>query len=197
MTARKRTAILISGRGSNMAALIEAARDPGYPAEIVGVVSNRAGAPGLETARVAGIDTAVVTKAEHGSAEAADAAITSRLEAWDAELVCLAGFLRILTPGFCERWRGRLINIHPSLLPDFPGLRPHERALAAGVSEHGCTVHFVTAEMDAGPIIGQVRVPVEFGDTAEDLAARVLMAEHKLYPWALAEVATGAISIDA
>lgn len=188
---KKRVAILISGRGSNMAALIEAARDPGYPAEIIGVLSNIEGAGGLARASVAGLQTttlphrAFASKAEH------EAAVTAQLEAWGAEIVCLAGYMRLLSPGFVQRWAGRLINIHPSLLPAFKGLDTHARALAAGVAEHGCTVHFVTAEMDGGPAIAQARIKVLGNDTPETLAARVLVEEHRLYPQALALVARG------
>lgn len=197
MSDRKRVAILISGRGSNMNALIEAARAPDYPAEIAGVISNRAEAEGLVTAGRNNIPTAVVTLKAHGDKQAADAAIHTQLAAWDIDIVCLAGFMRLLGPAFCEKWAGRLLNIHPSLLPDYPGLDTHARALADDVRHHGCTVHFVTAEMDAGPIVGQVAVPVEYGDTPSVLADRVLKAEHKLYPWALAQVASGAVRFEA
>ncbi len=192
MSSRKRVAILISGRGSNMQALIEAAKSEDYPCEIVGVLSNREDAEGLAVAENAGLQTAVISLKQHKDKAAADAAITAQLEAWQTDIVCLAGFMRLLSAEFCEKWQGRLLNIHPSLLPDFPGLDTHARALREEVSEHGCTVHFVTAEMDAGPTIGQVAVPVLHGDTPEILASRVLAAEHKLYPWALAQVATGA-----
>jgi phosphoribosylglycinamide formyltransferase-1 len=191
VTPRKRVAILISGRGSNMNALIEAAREPSYPAEIVGVLSNRAGAPGLETAAAAGIATCSLAQSRFEDRAAMDAAITAQLEAWETEIVCLAGFMRILTPGFVDRWLGRMINIHPSLLPLFKGVDPHAQALAAGASEHGCSVHFVTHGMDEGPVILQARVPVLPDDTAESLAARVLAVEHRLYPQALAMVARG------
>ena len=194
MSGRKRVAILISGRGSNMNALIDAAKSSDYPAEIVGVISNKADAQGLATAGHNNIPTAVVTLKAHGSKEAADAAIDAQLSAWKVDIVCLAGFMRLLGPEFCTKWAGKLLNIHPSLLPEFPGLDTHARALEADVREHGCTVHFVTAEMDKGPIIGQVAVPVEYGDTPSQLAERVLQAEHKLYPWALAQVASGKIT---
>lgn len=189
--ARKRVAILISGRGSNMAALIEAAKAADYPAEIVLVIANRADAGGLATARAAGISTAVIDHKAHSGKPAFEAALTERLEAARAEIVCLAGFMRVLSPAFTEHWRDRLINIHPSLLPAFPGLDTHARALAAGVTEHGCTVHFVRAGVDDGPIIAQAVVPVLPGDTPETLAARVLVEEHRLYPAALALVASG------
>ncbi len=190
--ARKRVAILISGRGSNMAALIEAAKNPAYPAEIALIVSNRPDAAGLATARSAGIASAVVDHAVHGQdRESFERALQAVLEDHHIELICLAGFMRLLTPWFVERWQGRLLNIHPSVLPDFKGLNTHERALAAGVENHGATVHFVVVDMDAGPIIAQSTVPVLAGDTAETLAARVLEAEHRLYPMALKLVAGG------
>jgi phosphoribosylglycinamide formyltransferase-1 len=194
VTLRKRTAILISGRGSNMAALIAAAADPAYPAEIAVVVSNRAAAAGLERAAEAGIATAAVSYKE--GIAAGEAAIETALAAHGVDLVCLAGFMRLLSPGFVARWRDRMINIHPSLLPAFPGLDSHERALAAGVKLHGCTVHFVRSEMDSGPIIGQAAVPVLPADTPETLAARVLAAEHVLYPKALAVVASGRVRVE-
>jgi phosphoribosylglycinamide formyltransferase-1 len=193
VTARKRVAILISGRGSNMTALIEAAKAADYPAKIVGVCSNRAAAPGLEIAAAEGIATASLAQSSFPSREAMDAALTDILEGWGAEIVCLAGFMRILTPGFVAHWLGRMVNIHPSLLPRFKGLHPHEQALAAGVVEHGCSVHFVTPGMDEGPVILQARVPVLPGDTAESLAARVLLEEHRLYPQALAMLARGQV----
>jgi phosphoribosylglycinamide formyltransferase-1 len=188
---RRRVAILISGRGSNMAALVAAARDPGYPAEIALVLSNRADAPGLERADQAGIETAVLDAKGSSSRRAFDDALDRRLKAAGAEIVCLAGFMRLLTPEFVEAWRDRLINIHPSLLPLFPGLNTHASALAAGVKIHGCTVHFVRAAVDSGPIIAQAAVPVLLSDTPETLADRVLTAEHHIYPLALALVARG------
>ena len=197
MMARKRVAILISGRGSNMAALIEAARHPDYPAEIVLVISNRLEAEGLARAAAAGIATAVVDHTSFAGKPAFEAALNARLAEAGAEIVCLAGFMRLLSPGFVERWRDRLLNIHPSLLPAFPGLDTHARAIAAGAKVHGCTVHFVRAAMDDGPIIAQAEVPVLPGDTPELLAARVLVAEHQLYPGALAEVAAGKIGFPA
>jgi phosphoribosylglycinamide formyltransferase 1 len=196
MTARKRVAILISGRGTNMRALIEAAKTADYPAEIVGVISNKAGAPGLDAAKTEGLPTAIVAMKDYPGKAAADAAIDAQLREWKTDIVCLAGFMRLLSAEFCEKWQGKAINIHPSLLPDFPGLETHRRALDAEVPEHGCTVHFLTANMDDGPIIGQVAVPIEFGDTESQLAARVLKAEHKLYPWALAQIASGAIRFE-
>ena len=197
MMARRRVAILISGRGSNMAALIEAARHPDYPAEIVLVISNRLEAEGLARAAAAGIATAVVDHTSFAGKPAFEAALNARLAEAGAEIVCLAGFMRLLSPGFVERWRDRLLNIHPSLLPAFPGLDTHARAIAAGAKVHGCTVHFVRAAMDDGPIIAQAEVPVLPGDTPELLAARVLVAEHQLYPGALAEVAAGKIGFPA
>ncbi len=195
MSARRRVAVLISGRGSNLGALIEAADDPAYPAEIALVLSNRATAAGLDRARAAGIATAAVSYKAAGAA-AAEAEMTTILEANGIEFVCLAGYMRLLSADFVARWRDRMINIHPSLLPLFPGLDTHERALAAGVKLHGCTVHFVRHEMDSGPIIGQAAVPVLPGDTPETLAARVLGAEHALYPRALALVARGDMRIE-
>jgi len=193
---KRRVAILISGRGSNMRTLVEAARAPDYPAEIVGVLSNKADAEGLAFARGAGIPTAVRSLRDYPDKDAADAAIEAVLRGWGAELVCLAGFMRILSPGFAARWSGRILNIHPSLLPLHKGLHTHEQALADGVAEHGCTVHFVTPGMDEGPPILQARVPVLAGDTAEALAARVLAEEHRIYPLALAMVARGEVALD-
>ncbi|MEJ0012546.1 MAG: phosphoribosylglycinamide formyltransferase [Bauldia sp.] len=187
--ARKRVGVLISGRGSNMAALIDAAARPDYPAEIALVVSNKAEALGLTVARAAGVPTAVV---EATNRAAMEAAITRHLEVADVEIVALAGFMRILSAEFVRRWNHRLINIHPSLLPAYPGINTHARALADGATRHGCTVHFVTAEVDEGPVIAQAEVPVLAGDTPEMLAARVLVEEHKLYPRALAMVAARA-----
>jgi phosphoribosylglycinamide formyltransferase-1 len=191
MAGRRRVAVLISGRGSNMACLIEAAQDPAYPAEIVLVVSNRPEAGGLERARAAGIATAVVDHKGHPDRASFDATLDATLRQHGIEIVCLAGFMRILTPGFVESWAGRMLNIHPSLLPAFKGTDTHARALAAGVARHGCTVHFVTSELDSGPIVAQAEVPVVPGDTEATLAARVLAQEHLLYPRALALVASG------
>jgi phosphoribosylglycinamide formyltransferase 1 len=191
VTARRRVAILISGRGSNMAALIEATRDPSYPAAIVVVIANRPDAPGLEKARAAGLPAEVVDHKAFSTRDDFEAALEARLEAHIVDIVALAGFMRLMTPPFVERWHGRMINIHPSLLPAFPGLATHERALEAGVRLHGCTVHYVTPGMDEGPVIAQAAVPVRPGDTSSALAARVLAAEHRLYPAALARVARG------
>lgn len=188
---KKRTAVLISGRGSNMQALIEAARAPDYPAEIVRVFSNRPNAAGLRRAADAGIANEVVDHKAFLGREKFEAALGARLKDCGIELVCLAGFMRLLTGGFVDTWRDRLINIHPSLLPSFPGLDTHARALAAGVRFTGCTVHFVRAEMDSGPIIVQAAVPVLPGDDEATLSARVLEAEHRAYPLALALVASG------
>jgi len=190
--ARKRVAILISGRGSNMVALIEAAKAPSYPAEIVVVISNDPSATGLARAAEAGIKTAVVDHKPFGrDREAFERALQAELVANQVELVCLAGFMRLLTPWFVRQWEGRLLNIHPALLPAFKGLDTHARALAAGVKEHGATVHFVVPEMDSGPIILQGKVAVEPGDTEAALAARVLAVEHRIYPEALRIVAEG------
>ncbi len=192
---KKRVAVLISGRGSNMQALIDAARAPAYPAEIVRVISNRPDAGGLRHAADAGIENEAVDHKAFLGREKFEAELDRRLRACGAELICLAGFMRLLTGGFVEAWRDRLINIHPSLLPAFPGLDTHGRALAAGVRFAGCTVHFVRAEMDSGPIIVQAAVPVLAGDDEERLAARVLEAEHRAYPLALALVASGRATV--
>lgn len=181
----KRTVILISGRGTNMSRLIEAAAEAGYPAEIAGVLSDTPDAPGLLYASSRGIQTHVFPRSDYSSREAHDGAIHAALEELGAEIVCLAGYMRILTARFVEKWQGRMINIHPALLPSFKGLDTHRRALDAGVRVHGCTVHFVTPEMDDGPIIAQAAVPVLVADTEETLSARVLKAEHQLYPMAL------------
>jgi phosphoribosylglycinamide formyltransferase-1 len=184
---RRRVAVLISGRGSNMRALVAAAAEPFYPAEIVLVLSNVPDAPGLAAAQAAGVATAVVEHRPFGRDRAAhEAALQAALHGAGAELVCLAGYMRVLTPYLVGLWRGRMLNIHPSLLPAFPGLHTHERALAAGVRLHGCTVHLVTEATDEGPILAQAAVPVLPGDDAERLAGRVLAAEHVLYPAALA-----------
>ncbi|WP_173931321.1 phosphoribosylglycinamide formyltransferase [Chelativorans sp. Marseille-P2723] len=191
MRQRKKVAILISGRGSNMGALIRAAEDTGYPAEIAAVISDKADAPGLRIASAAGIRSVAVPRADFPDKAAHEKAIEEALAASRAELVCLAGFMRLLSAGFVERWQGRMLNIHPSLLPLFPGLSTHRRALQSGMRIHGCTVHFVTHEMDSGPIIAQAAVPVLPGDTEDTLSARVLEQEHQLYPLALALVASG------
>jgi phosphoribosylglycinamide formyltransferase-1 len=184
--AKARTAILISGRGSNMAALIAAARDPTYPAEIVLVVANRPDAAGLALARDAGVAAVTIDhRLFRGDRAAHEAAIDAALRQAGVEIVCLAGYMRLLTPFLVDTWQGRMLNIHPSLLPAFPGLDTHARALAAGVKLHGCTVHLVTHAMDEGPILAQAAVPVLPDDAAETLAERVLLQEHRIYPRAL------------
>jgi formyltetrahydrofolate-dependent phosphoribosylglycinamide formyltransferase len=189
---KRRTAILISGRGSNMEALIAAARHPAYPAEIALVLSNRPDAGGLAIARAAGIRAEAIDHRTFGADRPAhEAVIDDALRSAGIEIVCLAGYMRLLTPFLVEAWQGRMLNIHPSLLPSFPGLHTHARALEARVKLHGCTVHLVTAEMDAGPILAQSAVPVLDGDTEEDLAERILRQEHAIYPAALAAVAAG------
>ena len=193
---RKRVAVLISGRGSNMAALIEAAKDKSYPAEIVLVLSNKADAGGLITARDNGIATEVVDHASFGKDRAAfDAAMQRVLEAHRIDIVCLAGFMRLLSPGFVGLWQNRMLNIHPALLPAFKGLDTHKRALEAGAKIHGATVHFVVPEMDAGPIIMQGAIAVHGDDTEASLAARVLAVEHRIYPEALRLVAEDRVRI--
>jgi phosphoribosylglycinamide formyltransferase 1 len=189
---RKRVGILISGRGSNMVALIEAARASGYPAEVAVVISNRPEAPGLERARGAGVNALAIDHKGFATREEFDGAVERALQEAGADLVCHAGFMRIQSEGFAGRWLGRQLNIHPSLLPAFKGLRPQQQALDAGVRIAGCSVHFVTPELDAGPIIAQAAVPVLPDDTSETLAARILTAEHDLYPFALRLVAEGA-----
>ncbi len=187
---RRRLAILISGRGSNMEALLRAAADPAYPAEVVLVLSNRPDAGGLDKARAAGVEALAIDHKLYGKdREAFERAMTAELERANVDLIALAGFMRVLTPWFVERWAGRLINIHPSLLPKYPGVDTHERALASGDAIAGCTVHQVTAGVDEGPIIGSAEVDVIPGDTPDTLAARVLKAEHVLYPRCLAAVA--------
>jgi len=197
MTRKKvRTAILISGRGSNMQALVEAAQADDYPAEIVLIASNRPDAAGLEWAKARGLPTLAIDHKRYASRDAFEAALQNALTAAETELVALAGFMRLMTSDFVEHWRDRMINIHPSLLPSFKGLHTHERALAVGVKIAGCTVHFVRTEMDEGPIIGQAAVPVLSGDDPDTLAARVLAAEHRLYPASLKLVASGQVRVD-
>ena len=188
---RKKVAILISGRGSNMATLIDAAKAPDYPAEIVGVLSNRAAAPGLAVAAAHGIATASLAQSKFPSRDMFEDTMTQVLESWETDLICLAGFMRILGEDFVHRWKGRMINIHPSLLPAYRGLDTHERALADRATQHGCTVHFVTPGLDEGPAILQARVPVLPDDTPDTLAARVLVEEHRIYPEALRMLANG------
>jgi phosphoribosylglycinamide formyltransferase-1 len=186
---RVRTGILISGRGTNMAALIEATKAPDYPAEIVLVISNVEGAGGLAVAESNGIKVLTIKHRDFATREAFEAVLDIALTGAGVELICLAGFMRILSGSFIERWQGHLLNIHPSLLPQFRGLHTHEQALSAGVKTHGCTVHYVVPELDAGPIIAQSTVPVFDGDTADTLASRVLAEEIKLYPSSLAKIA--------
>jgi phosphoribosylglycinamide formyltransferase-1 len=195
MSGRLPVGILISGRGSNMQALAEACAQAGYPAEVALVISNKADAPGLAWAAAQGLKTAVVEHTAHPTREAFDAELTRHLEAAGVKLVCLAGFMRLLTPGFVQHWQERLINIHPSLLPAFKGLHTHEAALEAGVKIHGCTVHLVTPELDSGPIIAQAAVPVLDGDTPDSLAARVLEQEHLIYPEAVRHFAEGRLVV--
>ncbi|MFN3659180.1 MAG: phosphoribosylglycinamide formyltransferase [Pseudolabrys sp.] len=193
---RKRVAVLISGRGSNMAALIEAAGDRNYPAEIVLVLSNRSDAGGLATAQKAGIATEFVDHKTFGKDRAAfEAALQAALEKHRIDIVCLAGFMRILGADFVGRWDGRMLNIHPALLPSFKGLDTHRRALEAGVKLHGATVHLVVPEMDSGPIVAQGAVAVHDDDTEETLAARVIKVEHRLYPLALKLLAEGRVRV--
>jgi phosphoribosylglycinamide formyltransferase-1 len=193
--ARKRVGILISGRGSNMASLIERAKQPGCAYEVACVISNRPDAKGLETAASQGIATAALDHKQLGSREALDAAMHEALMAHGCDLVACAGFMRIMTGEFIAKWAGRMVNIHPSLLPLFKGVDTHERALEAGVRVHGCSVHFVSEELDAGAIIAQGVVPVLPGDDADRLAARVLSVEHKLYPAVLDVLAQDRISM--
>jgi len=193
---RKRVAVLISGRGSNMAALIEAAKEKDYPAEIALVLSNKADAAGLAIARAAGIATEAIEHTTFGKDRAAfDAAIQAVLVQHRIDIVCLAGFMRLLTPGFVAQWPLRMLNIHPSLLPAFKGLDTHKRALEAGATVHGTTVHFVVAELDSGPIIVQAAVSVRPDDDETALAARVLAQEHRIYPLALKLVAQGRVQV--
>lgn len=189
--------VLISGRGSNLQALIDACAAPDFPAEIALVLSNKADAYGLERATAAGVPVAVVSHRDFpGDKRAFEEAMDARLREAGVELVCLAGFMRLLSPWFVERWHDRMINIHPSLLPSFKGLDTHQRALDAGVRFHGCTVHYVRTEMDEGPIIAQAAVPVLPGDDADRLSARVLDAEHRLYPQALRLIAEGRARVE-
>jgi phosphoribosylglycinamide formyltransferase-1 len=191
-----RTAVLISGRGSNLKSLIEAARAADYPAEIALVVSNKEDAGGLALARDAGIATKVISHKVFGSREEFDAAIDAALTDAQITLVAEAGFMRIHSEWFAKKWEGKLLNIHPSLLPAFPGIHVHQQALDAGVKISGCTVHFLTPELDSGPIIAQAAVPVLPGDTADTLAARIIGEEHKLYPAALRLVAEGKVKLE-
>lgn len=196
MRAMKNIVILISGRGSNMEAVVHAAREEQWPARIAAVISNKADAKGLEFAQSHGIPTAVVANKEFATREAFDAALQETIDRFAPDLVVLAGFMRILTPGFVAHYRGRMLNIHPSLLPLFPGLHTHQQALDAGVARHGATVHFVTAELDHGPAVLKAEVEVLPGDTPDTLAARVLVQEHSLYPRAIRLFVEDRLSID-
>jgi phosphoribosylglycinamide formyltransferase-1 len=194
---KRRVAILISGRGSNMSALIAATRQPDFPAEIVVVIANRADAGGLERAAAAGIPTLTIESKPFGRDRAGfEAVLQSALEQHNTELICLGGFMRLFTAEFVQRWYGRMLNIHPSLLPSFPGLEPQAQALRAGVKISGATVHFVIPETDAGPIVMQGAVAVRDDDTPETLAARILQIEHRIYPDALQLLAGGKIRLD-
>src|ERR1700737_2909713 len=194
---RRRVAILISGRGSNMAALIEAAKSADFPAEIVVVISNRADAQGLERAAASGIPTAVIESKPFGRDRAGfEAALQRVLDEHTVELICLGGFMRLFTGEFVKAWYGKMLNIHPSLLPSFPGLDPHGQALRAGVKISGATVHFVIPETDAGPVVMQGAVPVSDRDTVETLSERILEVEHRIYPDALRLLAHGKILIE-
>ncbi|MBV6632237.1 MAG: phosphoribosylglycinamide formyltransferase [Alphaproteobacteria bacterium] len=194
--ARKRTAVLISGRGSNMASLIKAAHDPSYPAEIQLVIADRADAKGLETAAAEGIEAIAIERKGFDSKQSFEEAIHQAMVERDIEVVCLAGFMRLLSADFVGKWYGSLLNIHPSLLPDFKGLDAQAQALEAGAKEAGCTVHLVSADMDAGPILMQARVPVEADDSVDSLSARILVEEHRIYPEALALLASGRVQVD-
>ena len=195
-TTRKRAAIMISGGGSNMATLIAASREPDYPVEFVGVIADHKDAGGLAKAEAAGVPAIAFERKDFSSKAAHEAAILAHMAALDLDLICLAGYMRLLSAAFIGAWRGRIINIHPSLLPLYPGLHTHQRAIDAGARLAGCSVHVVTEGVDEGPLVAQAAVPVLEGDTAETLAARVLKAEHKLYPAALRKFAGGAFSSD-
>ncbi len=195
MTGKKRVAILISGRGSNMASLIAAAQEESYPAQIALVLSNRPAAGGLDRAREAGIEAVAIDHKAYADRETFERAVDETLQVAKVDIVCLAGFMRVLTPWFVSRWVGRMVNIHPSLLPLFRGTHTHRQALEAGVRVHGCSVHFVVPELDSGPIIAQACIPVFPGDDEDALAARVLVREHEIYPQALADLASGAVRL--
>ena len=196
MAAMKNIVILISGRGSNMEAVVRAAESQEWPARIAAVISNKADAKGLDFARARGIPTATVANKEYASRAEFDAALQEAIDRFEPDLVVLAGFMRILTAPFVQHYEGRMLNIHPSLLPLFPGLGTHQQALDAGEQEHGATVHFVTAELDHGPVVAQARVPVLPGDTEDTLSARVLAEEHKLYPHAVRLFVEDRLKID-
>jgi phosphoribosylglycinamide formyltransferase-1 len=191
----KRIVILISGRGSNMQAMLKLAAAEHWPAHIAAVISNQPNAAGLDVARAAGIGTSAINHRDYPDREQFDAALAELIDQHSPDLIVLAGFMRILTPGFVNRYFGRLINIHPSLLPSFPGLHTHQQAIDAGVKVHGATVHFVTAELDHGPIIAQAAVPVLDDDTEDTLAARVLEQEHRIYPQAVLDLISGALKL--
>ena len=191
----KRIVILISGRGSNMQAMLKVAAADRWPAQIAAVISNQPTAAGLDVARAAGIATSAINHRDYPDREQFDAALAELIDQHSPDLIVLAGFMRILTPGFVNRYFGRLINIHPSLLPSFPGLHTHQQAIDAGVKVHGATVHFVTAELDHGPIIAQAAVPVLDDDTEDTLAARVLEQEHRIYPQAVRDLMSGALKL--
>lgn len=192
-SARKRVVVFISGSGSNMMALVKAAAASDYPAEIVGVISDKADAGGLAKAAAEGIPTFAFVRKDHAGKDAHEEAILAQLEALSPDIICLAGYMRLLSGRFIQRYEGRIINIHPSLLPLFPGLHTHQRAIDAGQRIAGCTVHFVTEGMDEGPVIGQAAVPVLTDDTADALASRVLTIEHQLYPQSLRLLAEGKV----
>lgn len=196
MKSKVRTGVLVSGGGTNLQALIDAASDPGFPAEIVLVISNRPDAGALDRADKAGIAARVIRHGDYDGRAPFDAALDEALRAANCDIVCTAGFMRILTAGFVEGWRGRMINIHPSLLPAFPGLNTHQRALDASARIAGCTAHLVIPDLDAGPILAQAAVPILAGDTADSLAARVLTQEHLIYPLALKMVAEGRVRVE-
>jgi phosphoribosylglycinamide formyltransferase-1 len=196
MTVRVRVGVLVSGRGSNLQALIDARAKPDFPAEIVCVISNVPNVEGLTRAERAGIPSHTIAHATYPTRESFDAAMDALLREANVQFVCLAGFMRVLSNHFVESWKGHLVNIHPSLLPSFKGLNVHRRVLESGVRISGCTVHFVVPELDSGPIIAQAAVPVLPDDTDQALAARTLAAEHKLYPLALAMLANGQVRLD-
>ena len=193
---RKKVGVLVSGRGSNLQALLDACADPAFPAEIVLVISNIPGVFALERAEKAGVATQVIPHKGFASREAFDAEMDKALRTAGVEIVCLAGFMRLLSAGFAQSWRGRMINIHPALLPSFKGLHTHQRAIEAGVKLHGCTVHLVTPDLDDGPILVQEAVPVLADDTEDSLAARVLEKEHKAFPLALRLLAEGRVVVE-
>ncbi|AOE87045.1 phosphoribosylglycinamide formyltransferase [Pseudomonas sp. TCU-HL1] len=195
MVARCDVVVLISGSGSNLQALIDSVTGDDHPARIRAVISNRADAFGLERAKQAGIDTQVLDHKAYADREAFDAALIETIDAYSPRLVVLAGFMRILTPGFVRHYQGRLLNIHPSLLPKHKGLHTHQRALEAGDSEHGCSVHFVTEELDGGPLVVQALIPVESDDSPESLAQRVHVQEHRIYPLAMRWFAEGRLRL--